>query len=117
MSSRENIINSLIPGVGLLYKINPSSNAFLGIHKGFSPPGDKPETNPEKSINYEVGFKTKSIKLESEIVGYISDYSNLLGSDLAATGGSGTDELYNAGKAIVKGIEISVNYDLSNNSD
>ena len=117
LSSRENIINSLIPGIGLLYKINPSSNAFLGIHKGFSPPGDKPETNPEKSINYEVGFKTKSIKLESEIVGYISDYSNLLGSDLAATGGSGTDELYNAGKAIVKGIEISVNYNLSNNSD
>ena len=37
LSSRENIINSLIPGFGLLYKINPSSNTFLGIHKGFSP--------------------------------------------------------------------------------
>ncbi|MEC7895356.1 MAG: TonB-dependent receptor plug domain-containing protein, partial [Bacteroidota bacterium] len=32
LSSRENIINSLIPGFGLLYKINPSSNTFLGIH-------------------------------------------------------------------------------------
>ena len=114
LSSRENIINSLIPGFGLLYKINSSSNAFLGIHKGFSPSGDKPETNPEKSINYEVGFRTKSIRLEGEVVGYVSDYSNLLGSDLAATGGSGTNELYNAGKAIVKGIEISVNYNLSN---
>ena len=114
LSSRENIINSLIPGFGLLYKINPSSNTFLGIHKGFYPPGDKPETNTEKSINYEIGFKTKSINLEGEIVVYISDYSNLLGSDLAATGGSGTNELYNAGKAIVKGIEISVNYNLSN---
>ena len=29
LSSRENIINSLIPGFGLLYKINSSSNAIL----------------------------------------------------------------------------------------
>jgi Fe(3+) dicitrate transport protein len=113
LSSRKNTINSLIPGFGLLYKINRSSSTFIGIHKGFSPPGDKPETNPEKSLNYEIGFRTKSIKLNGEIVGYISDYSNLLGSDLAATGGSGTNELYNAGKAIVKGIEISINYNLS----
>ena len=114
LSSRENVINSLIPGFGLLYKINSSSNTFVGIHKGFSPPGDKPETNPEKSINYEVGFRKKSIRLEGEIVGYVSNYSNLLGSDLAAIGGSGTNELYNAGKAIVKGVEISVSYNLSN---
>ena len=113
LSSRKNTINSLIPGFGLLYKINRSSSTFIGIHKGFSPPGDKPETNPEKSLNYEIGFRTKSINLNGEIVGYISDYSNLLGSDLAATGGSGTNELYNAGKAIVKGIEISINYNLS----
>ena len=58
--------------------------------------------------------RKKSIRLEGEIVGYVSNYSNLLGSDLAAIGGSGTNELYNAGKAIVKGIEISVNYNLSN---
>lgn len=106
LNRRENIINAVIPGGGFMYNINNSSNTFLGIHKGFSPPGDKPETEPEKSINYEVGYRKNTIRSQIEIIGYLSDYSNLLGADLAATGGSGTNELYNAGKATVKGVEF-----------
>ena len=106
LTTRENKINAIIPGFGFLYNINKSSNAFIGIHKGFSPPGDTPETRPEVSINYEFGFRKNTRNAQTELIGYISDYTNLLGSDLAATGGTGTNELFNAGKAIVKGIEF-----------
>ena len=106
LKTRENRINIIIPGFGFMYNIKNSSNAFLGIHKGFSPPGDKPETNPEESINYEFGYRKNTSNSQVEIIGYLSDYSNLLGADLAATGGTGTNELFNAGKALVKGIEF-----------
>lgn len=117
LNTRKNSISVIIPGIGFMYNINNSSNTFLGIHKGFSPPGDKPETKPEESINYELGYRKYTKNTQAEIIGYISDYSNLLGSDLAATGGTGTNELFNAGKALVKGVEIltSINT-ISNNS-
>ena len=93
-----------------------ASNAFLGIHKGFSPPGDKPETKPEESINFEIGYRKNSKNLQTEIIGYLSDYSNLLGADLAATGGSGTNELFNAGEAVVKGIEFLSSINVARNT-
>ena len=39
-----------------------------------------------------------------------------MGSDLAATGGSGNLDLFNAGAATVKGIEFLMNYDVLRNS-
>ncbi|WP_338039328.1 TonB-dependent receptor domain-containing protein [Maribacter litopenaei] len=45
------------------------------------------------------------------MVGFYNDYSNLLGSDLAATGGTGSLDQFNAGEVIVKGIEVLMNYD------
>ena len=97
-----------------MYDINNSSKAFLGIHKGFSPPGDKPETKPEESINYELGYRKYTKTTQTEIIAYLSDYSNLLGADLAATGGTGTNELFNAGEALVKGIEFSTSINTIN---
>ncbi len=116
ISKRKNKINALIPGLGLMYNISKASNAFLGIHKGFSPPGDKPETKPEESINFEIGYRKNSKNLQTEIIGYLSDYSNLLGADLAATGGSGTNELFNAGEAVVKGIEFLSSINVARNT-
>jgi len=43
---------------------------------------------------------------------FVNDYSNLLGTDLAAAGGGGTTELYNAGEVFTKGLEFQLTYDL-----
>ncbi len=114
LNTRKNSISVIIPGLGFMYGINNSSKAFLGIHKGFSPPGDKPETKPEESINYELGYRKYTKTTQTEIIAYLSDYSNLLGADLAATGGTGTNELFNAGEALVKGIEFSTSINTIN---
>lgn len=116
LTTRENKIDVFIPGIGANYKFSPDISVFGGIHRGFAPPGNKEGTDPEESMNYELGTRFSFLGITGEFVGYYNDYSNLLGSDLAATGGSGNLDLFNAGAATVKGIEFLLNYDVLRNS-
>ena len=115
LSTRENKVDVFIPGIGFHYKFNNDLALFGGIHKGFAPPGSSENTNPEESINLELGTRFDLAGIRGEVVGFYNDYSNLLGSDLAATGGTGSLEQFNAGTAKVAGIELLLNYDLLNN--
>lgn len=108
----DNHVKVWLPGVGANYRINNNLSFFGGVHKGFAPPTNTPGTNAEKSINYELGSRFKHNKLSGEVVAYFNNYSNLLGSDLAASGGSGTLDQFNAGEAHVKGIELLLNYQI-----
>ncbi len=112
LKSRVNKVSIFIPGIGLDYQFTPTFNTFLGVHKGFSPPGSKEGTKPEESINYELGARYRNSTLAAQGVIFFNDYSNLLGSDLEASGGEGTEYLFNGGEVDVKGIELSVGYDL-----
>jgi len=112
LKTKENKVDIFIPGVGFNYKFDNRVSLFGGVHKGFSPPGNSTGENPEESINYEIGSRFNVAGLQGELVGFYNDYSNLLGSDLAATGGTGTLEQFNAGEVEVKGIEFLLNYDL-----
>ncbi len=112
LSSRENKVSIFIPGIGINYKFNNSTSVFGGVHKGFSPPGNTVGQESEESINYELGSRFNFKGLRGEVVGFYNDYSNLLGSDLAASGGTGSLEQFNAGEVSVKGFELLLNYDL-----
>jgi Fe(3+) dicitrate transport protein len=114
LETRENSVGVFIPGMGANYKFNNDFSLFGGVHKGFSPPGNQEGQEPEKSINYELGTRFNLGKLKGEFVGFFNDYSNLLGSDLAATGGTGSLDQFNAGEVNVNGIEILLNYNFSN---
>ncbi len=103
---------TFIPGIGVNYRFSHRLSAFGGIHRGFAPPGVKADTKPENSVNYELGARLMSGSLYVEAVGFMNQYSNLLGSDMAATGGSGTLDQFNAGKVDVGGLEFLVNYNL-----
>ena len=112
LSTRENKVAIFIPGIGFNYKFNNSTSLFGGVHKGFSPPGNTVGQESEESVNYELGSRFNFKGLRGEVVGFYNDYSNLLGSDLAASGGTGSLEQFNAGEVSVKGIELLLNYDL-----
>jgi len=99
-----------IPGIGLSYDVNTSSNVFFGVHKGFAPPGSKEGTRPEESVNYEIDLRLRPGALALQAVAFLNDYSNLLGADLAASGGDGSGDLHNGGAATVKGFELSGSY-------
>ncbi len=112
LSERSNEVEVFIPGIGIDYKFTPYLSTFAGVHKGFSPPGSKEGTRPEKSVNYELGTRFSKTALSGEAVLFVNNYSNLLGTDLAAGGGGGTSELYNAGEVLTKGLEFQLTYDL-----
>ncbi|HFA48235.1 MAG TPA: TonB-dependent receptor [Bacteroidetes bacterium] len=115
LSQRSNEVSVWIPGIGVDYKFNPRLSLFGGVHKGFSPPGTKEGTAPEKSTNYELGTRWQKSRLSGQAVLFFNDYGNLLGSDLAAAGGTGSADLFNGGEVETKGLELQVSYDLLSN--
>ena len=112
LAFRENKIDIFIPGIGFNYAFSKNTALFGGVHKGFSPPGSEDDEEPEESINYELGSRFTIGQLRGEIVGFYNDYSNLLGNDLAATGGTGSLDQFNAGEVAVSGLELLFNYEL-----
>ena len=113
LSTRENKVSVLIPGVGVNYTFSNNLSVFGGIHKGYSPPGSSDGQKAEESVNSELGIRFSTKKLNGEIIAYRNDYSNLLGNDLAATGGFGEMDPFNAGKALVNGFEVLLNTSIS----
>lgn len=104
---RENRTQVLLPG----FSINKSLGSwmiFSGIHKGFTPAGSKEGVLPEESINSELGLKHR--KLPIQITAFHSDYRRLLGSDMAASGGTGTGDLFNSGSAVIQGAEARIGW-------
>lgn len=117
LKTTENKVNVWIPGLGILYNINDSYKLFASLHKGFSPPGALPGEDAENSINSEFGFRMNKNAFSSEIVIYNNEYSNMQGADTMSGGGSGTGDLFNAGKATVNGLEFTASYDVLNKSN
>jgi len=110
VSYTDHKIDIFIPGIGIDYAISGNLSSFLGIHKGFSPPGLKEDTEPEISVNYEVGVRYNSPVISLQSVFYYNDYQNLLGSDMASSGGSGSGEQFNGGESIIYGLEYEMVY-------
>lgn len=108
----ENKVNVWIPGFGILYAHTDSFKYFASVHKGFSPPGTTVGQDSENSVNSEIGLRFTKKRISGELIGYYNNFTNLQGSDNMSAGGSGTGDLFNAGKAIVKGIEFLFTYDI-----
>ena len=110
VSLSEHATDIFIPGIGIDYAISSQLSSFLGIHKGFSPPGLKAGTEPEISVNYEAGIRYNSPVFSMQSVFYYNDYKNLLGSDMASSGGAGTGDQFNGGESIIYGLEYEMVY-------
>lgn len=115
IEERKNQVDVFIPGIGFNYNFQNIS-LFGGVHKGFSPPSNQVGEKAEESINYELGTRFSYAGFSGELVGFYNDYSNLLGSDLAATGGTGSLDQFNAGEVKVQGIELLLNYNALSSS-
>ena len=117
LNERSNKVSVWIPGVGFNYTLSNQLSIFGGVHKGFSPPGSKTGEMPELSVNYELGSRFNLGSLSAELVGFVNDYENLLGSDNAASGGTGSLDQFNAGAVLVHGLEVLLNYQLITTSN
>ena len=117
LSTRSNRVGVFIPGIGIDYKLNDQLSVFTGIHRGFSPPNSSEESEAEKSVNYELGTRFSKSGWGGQAVLFFNDYSNLLGSDLAAAGGAGSNNLFNGGDVNARGLEFQLNYDVLSKYD
>jgi Fe(3+) dicitrate transport protein len=105
----------LLPGVGVYVQATPELGFLAGVHRGFSPvsPGQSDDVEAETSLNYEVGahYEDGAAGIAGEVVGFYSDYSNLVGECAFSAGCSGDqlDRQFNAGEVTVLGLEVSGN--------
>lgn len=116
--SRSNDTQVFLPGLGILYQMSDSLSVLGGVHKGFTAPSNSPNVDEETAINYELGFRYNNGSLSTELIGFLSDYDNILGE---CTASSGSDcvigDAFNGDAATVAGLELLVSANLANGSD
>jgi Fe(3+) dicitrate transport protein len=113
-SVRENEVSAWMPGVGASWEWRDGVRLFGGVHRGFAPPGPgaDPDTDPERSVNWELGAKLDRGRLRAQLVGFTSDYDNILGRATLSSGDpSGDGEAFNGGAVDVRGVEASADLD------
>lgn len=108
-------VDQLIPGGSVRWQFSEPSSVFVGLHRGFSPPGavSDPEVEEEESLNYEAGIDYRNDSFYAEAIGFLTDYDNLLGADTLSSGGLGTGALFNGGEATVWGVEATLQNDFA----
>jgi Fe(3+) dicitrate transport protein len=98
-------------GLGATYQINDALSVFGGIHEGHSPAPNDGKSDPEEALNTEIGTRFVTQNLYTEVTGFYSDYSNLLGACTNSTGSNCTiGDASNGGKATIQGLEVLSNY-------
>ena len=105
--SRENHTSVLLPGFGAIYKLNDKLSLVGGVHKGFTAPSNSPGVREEEAINTEFGIRYASDKLHAELIGFLSDYKNLLGECTSSSGSNcEIGDAFNGDAATVRGVEM-----------
>lgn len=109
-------LTQLLSGLGVSYRLAPSTTVFSGLHRGFAPPrvedvvsnaGGVVELDPELSWNAELGLRTEptpGVSLQATL--FRMDYENqIVPASLA--GGVGAT-LTNGGETLQQGVEGSL---------
>jgi len=112
--ARQNDTQVFLPGLGILYQVNDSLSVLGGAHKGFTAPSNSPNVNEETAINYELGFRYQNDSLSTELIGFMSDYDNILGECTSSSGSDCTiGDAFNGDAATVAGLELLVSANLA----
>ncbi len=109
----KNDVEVVIPGIGVTYDLNDSTLLLAGVHKGFSPPSPGSTADAEESVNVELGFRKDFDFGGIELIGFYNDYSNLVGTCTASTGGGCLiGNQFDGGEVDVTGVEVTADWDL-----
>ena len=105
---RANEQSIVSPGVGGFWQITKYFSTLFGVYRGFSPagPGDG-GVEPEESINYEYGVRLQTSLGHLEVVGFFSDYQNLVGRCRVSDSNCQPGDEYNGGEVEIAGVEIT----------
>ena len=106
--TKSNDQSKVLPGLSALWGLSESTSLFAGVHKGYSPrsPGSSAD-EAEESTNYEYGLRYNQENRGFEIVGFHSDYENLLGRCRVSDFGCNPGEEFSGGEVKISGAELS----------
>lgn len=103
-----------IPGGGAVWQLSPALGLLVGVHKGFAPvsPGQAGTIEPENSVNYEAGLRWADFAASVEVIGFFSDYQNLLGTCSFSSGcmSEQIGEDFSGGEVHTRGVEALASY-------
>ena len=115
-------------GIGMIYAFTDQWSAIANLNQGFraasgmdrsitSTAGSiitlpSPNLKPEKNITYEAGVRFRGQQISANLVGYRSDYTDLI--NLAVVS-STLRQRQNIGKATVEGIEFDAAWEFNRN--
>ena len=107
--------NETLWGLGSTYAVSDKWQLLVGVYEGLSPSASA-DSVPETATSYEAGFRYNGGALYAEVVGFFSDYDNIIGI-CTNSGGAGSQpceagDTENGGEAEVKGVEVTANYAL-----
>jgi Fe(3+) dicitrate transport protein len=102
-----------LPGLGAAWELTDNWQLLAGVYEGHSPSASS-NSDPETATNYEFGFRYQGAALSGEVIGFFSDYDNIIGV-CTNSGGAGArpceaGETENGGKAEVRGVEVQAAY-------
>lgn len=111
----ETELDIVIPGLGLIYELDPKAVIYAGVHRGFSPPrvediisnttGATVDLAAEESINWELGVRGDIAKgIFADLAYFRMDFANQI-VPASVAGGSGA-ALTSAGETIHQGAEL-----------
>jgi Fe(3+) dicitrate transport protein len=111
---RSHNVSAFIPGVGVTWRMNDEWRLLGGVHKGFNPPGPGSDSDIEESLNIEFGARYRNSDMFAEAIAFVTDYSNMVGTCTASTGGGCTiGDQFDGGEATVNGLELRTGTDFS----
>ncbi len=100
-------------GASLDYKFNEDLMVFGSVHRGFSPPGPQNAVvdglTEETSNAYELGARYTRGAFSAEVIGFYTQFENLLVVD--SIGGTGSGNSENFGEVDSRGVEVALNFD------
>ena len=107
--SRNQNENIFLPGIGIWAGLSDQLGLIGGVHRGFSPLGLGlgGDLNPETSINSEFGLRWDRGWFKGELIGFLNQYQNLVGTCTQSAGCAieDIDNAFSAGSAKIQGIE------------
>jgi len=113
LGSDSGSLDELAPGVGLVYELDPVWSLFGGYYRGISTPAPREflldDTDVEQSHGYEFGVRHYGESVQAELIGFLTDFDNLIVRD--SLGGAGSTEDSNVGSAEVYGLEFAARWD------
>ena len=113
-STTSNKQSILAPGAGFHYQLTDKIGLLAGVYVGFSPAGPgKSSAEAEESLNFEYGVRYEADSYSAEMVGFFSDYDNLLGRCRASDANCAVGEEFNGGQIEIGGVELNGQYEVS----